>query len=177
MTAPVTRERGRRAHHEYYSPLSPDWHSSAGSSRPEPGMHCNPGRLRYGGSLSQAQPMPAALLQRGAWPAAPTQARCTPRARPRAYARALYCPQRKIAMLAWELKCSLSCGRLDLQDNMGPLRTRLLPQRTTRRRASARCTVHNRKVAMLAWELKCSLSGDRWGFQVNMGPLRTRLLP
>ena len=33
--------------YEYYSPLSPDWHSSAGSSRPEPGLHCNPGRLRY----------------------------------------------------------------------------------------------------------------------------------
>ena len=39
----IPRARG----HEYYSPLSPDWHSSAGSSRPEPGLHCNPGRLRY----------------------------------------------------------------------------------------------------------------------------------
>ena len=36
-----------RTYDEYYSPLSPDWHSSAGSSRPEPGLHCNPGRLRY----------------------------------------------------------------------------------------------------------------------------------
>ena len=78
-------------------------------------------------------------------------------------------------MLAWKLKCSLSGDRWDFQVNMGSLRTRSLPHRTTRRRA--RCIVHDRKVAMLAWKLKCSLSGGRWDFQVNIGSLRTRLLP
>ena len=82
---------------------------------------------------------------------------------------------RKVAMSAWKLKWSLSGDRWDFQVNMGPLRARLLPQRTTRRHA--RAVLSNRKVAMLAWELKCAVSGDRWGFQVNIALLRTRLLP
>ena len=62
-------------------------------------------------------------------------------------------------MLAWKLKCALSGARWGFQVIIGLLRTRLLPQRTTRRRA--RCIIHDRIVAMLAWRLKGALSGDR----------------
>ena len=61
-------------------------------------------------------------------------------ARARASARDGFCVvhNSNVATLAWILKCSLSGDRLDFQVNMGPLRTRLLPQRTKRRCACAR---------------------------------------
>ena len=61
----------------------------------------------------------------------------SPRARARAREEFCIVHDRKAAMLAGKLKCSFSGDRWGFQVNMGPLRTRLLPQRTTRRRARA----------------------------------------
>ena len=76
-------------------------------------------------------------------------------------------------MLAWKMKCALSGDRWDFQVNMGPLRTSLLAQRTTRGRALYYPQLNSRHVR-LETEVR---SGDRWDFQVNLRPLRARLLP
>ena len=106
--------------------------------------------------------------------------RADARARVRASPRCIVHNKKTVAMLACRPKGAFSGGRWDSRGNIWPQRTRLLPQRATRRRArahaSSRCVVHHRKVAMLAWELKCALSGDRCDFQVNMRPLRARRL-
>ena len=106
---------------------------------------------------------------------ADARARACSRARARARPRAVLSTIDKSPCLAWKPKCALSSDRWGIQVHMGPLRARLLSQRTTRRRALYYPQIE--KSPCWHWKLKCALSGDRWDFQLNMGPLRTRLLP
>eukprot|EP00959_Pyramimonas_sp_CCMP1952_P212192 4440163-Pyramimonas_sp.AAC.1 len=55
-------------------------------------------------------------------------------------------------MVAWKLKCSLSGDRWKFLVNMGPLRTRSLPQRSARRRALAPLAVTDGN-SKLTWGL------------------------
>ena len=84
---------------------------------------------------------------------------------------------RKVAVLAWKLKLTLSGGRWGFQGKVGPwcMFPYLDQCRAPHGRARARappCSrgVHNREVAMVAWKLQRTVRGDRLHFQVSMGP-------